>query len=242
MSVDNSGLIGVGIYTVPEASRLTGVASARIKRWIVGYEFKTGAGESHHSSPVWHADLEPIDGSLALSFRDLVEVRFIDSFLSAGVSWKELRSAAARAEELLNNPHPFSTYQFKTDGRRIFADIGEHLNQEKMLELTRNQYVFRQVIAPSLFEGYEYEAGELLRWRPKAGHKMIVLDPLRAFGQPITDVGSVPTSIILRAVKAEEDEAEVRVARMYDIPVQVVRAAVAFESNFPSPNQIKSAA
>jgi len=242
MSISEINLIGLGIYTVPEASRLTGVASARIKRWVTGYDFKTAKGERHYSSPVWKADLEPIGEAIALSFKDLVEIRFIDSFLSFGVSWKELRSASVEATKLLANSHPFSTHKFKTDGRKIFADIGERTNNTKLLELTKKQYVFRQVVLPSLYDGFEYKAGELLRWRPKGGQKLIVLDPQRSFGQPITDVGSVPTSIIYRAVKAEGLDSEIKIARWYDIPISAVRAAVAFENELSAHSQIKSAA
>lgn len=242
MKTDQSNFIGIGIYTVPEATSLTGVSSARIKRWISGYNFKTIKGEKHHSNPVWKSDLEPMDGTVALSFRDLIEIRFVDSFLKAGVSWKELRAAASKASDLLNNPHPFSTYKFKTDGRTIFAEIGESLQQSKLLELTKNQYAFRQVIAPSLFEGLEYQANELRRWRPKQGNNLVVLDPRRSFGQPITDRNSVPTRILAAAVAAEGRDSEKDVARWYDVTVKEVHAAVTFEKSLFHEHQTRMAA
>lgn len=233
---------GVGIYTVPEATCLTGVSAARIKRWISGYTFKTPKGERHHSKPIWKADFKPIDGAIALSFKDLIEIRFVDSFLRAGVSWKELRAAADKAAELLDNSHPFSTHKFKTDGRIIFAEIGESLQQAKMLELTKNQYVFRQVIAPSLFDGLEYKANELLRWRPKQGHNLVVLDPQRSFGQPIIDKSSVPTKVLAAAVVAEGENSEKNVARWYDVTVKEVNAAVMFEKSLNQKKQTRMAA
>ena len=88
-------LIGAGIYTVPEASRLTNVSPWRIKRWIRGYTFKN-RGEVHTSPPVVPHELDILDESIALSFLDLVEIKFVDAFLDRGVSWKTLRQAVTR--------------------------------------------------------------------------------------------------------------------------------------------------
>jgi len=81
-----------GIYTVPEAARLTKVASPRIRRWLSGYTFLSGSRE-HVSPPVWRGQLQPVNGALALGFLDLMEIRAVDAFLRAGVSWKTLREA-----------------------------------------------------------------------------------------------------------------------------------------------------
>src|SRR5262245_60731080 len=108
-------LIGVGIYTVSEAVWLTNVSPARIRRWMLGYDFQVG-DKKRSSAPVWTPDLPKIDDSLALSFRDLIEVRFVDYFLRHGVSWNMLREAAAYASQEVGSSHPFSTSKFKTDG------------------------------------------------------------------------------------------------------------------------------
>src|SRR3546814_17143069 len=115
-----SKLLGVGIYSIPDASRISGVSASRIRRWARGYRYKVG-NEARRSPAVWAADLPPIDGVFSLSFLDLLEVRFIDAFLESGLSWKKLRTAADAAKELLGTTHPFSTQSFKTrsDERRV---------------------------------------------------------------------------------------------------------------------------
>lgn len=35
--VADSSLLGIGLYTVPEAAWLTGIAQARLRRWLRGY-------------------------------------------------------------------------------------------------------------------------------------------------------------------------------------------------------------
>jgi uncharacterized protein (DUF433 family) len=45
-------LIGIGLYTVPEAARLTGISVPRIRRWLTGYRYRAGEVE-HASGPLW---------------------------------------------------------------------------------------------------------------------------------------------------------------------------------------------
>src|SRR6266436_615119 len=115
-------LFSTGIYTVPDAARLSGVSTWRIRRWLRGYRFRTKKRQ-HHSRPLWHGQLEPIENSLALGFLDLIEIRFVDAFLKAGVSWTILRAAHERGVRMFGSSHPFCKNQFETDGRDIFVEL-----------------------------------------------------------------------------------------------------------------------
>ncbi len=134
MNKSNYSMIGIGIYTVPEASRLTGVPAARIHRWIAGYDYKVGQ-ETHESDPVWLSQLPKVDDRAALGFLDLMEIRFVDAFRGHGVSWKKIRLAAKRARGLFGQTHPFSTKRFQTDGRTIFAEIAGGSREHALLDL-----------------------------------------------------------------------------------------------------------
>jgi uncharacterized protein (DUF433 family) len=57
--------------------------------------------------------------------------------------------------------------------------------------------------------------------------KAVVLDPLIAFGKPIVTNGSVRTSILYDAFKAEQNKQYV--AKLYEVPVSAVEAAIRFE-------------
>ena len=113
--LENPQFIGHGIYSVADAARLTKVSRGRISRWLRGYTFRSGE-ESKASGPVWRSDLPPVEGQLALSFLDLIEVRFVDAFRSKGVPWKTIRSAAQNAMDFFGHDHPFSNERFRTDG------------------------------------------------------------------------------------------------------------------------------
>src|SRR4051812_45573373 len=99
MSVTNH-FYGVGIYSILEAARLTGVAPRRIRRWIRGYSFRGATGQTRRSAPVFHSQLPVIDGQAALGFLDLIEVRFVDAFLKRGVQWPAIRLAEMNARQV----------------------------------------------------------------------------------------------------------------------------------------------
>jgi uncharacterized protein (DUF433 family) len=220
-------LLGIGLYTVPEASRLIGIPQARLRRWLRGYTYAIGEGRAV-SQPVWRSQLPEIDGSLSLGFLDLMEARFIDAFRKADVPWRVIRLCAERARELCRTDHPFSTQRFRTDGRTIFAETIGQTGEPQLLDLVKSQFAFARVIGPSLYAGIEFSDGDVpLRWWPFGRRNSVVIDPARSFGQPIVSAGGVPTAVLADAVAAEGSIA--KVARLYQVPPQSVRAAVRFE-------------
>lgn len=218
--------IGTGIYTVPEASRLTTVPTARIRRWVKGYAYVVGE-KVLASRPVVHSQLQPLDGVIALGFLDLIEVRFIDAFRRSGVSWKSIRLAYDRARELIGSEHPFSTKIFRSDGRRIFAEIVQRTGKRVLLDLVSNQLAFQKVLAPYLYEGLDFLDQEVSRWWPMGRTRQVVIDPERGFGQPIVDREGVPTAILAQAYRVEESVDAV--ARWFEVDRRSVRDAVEFE-------------
>jgi uncharacterized protein (DUF433 family) len=222
MSEQRFDLIGVGLYSIPEAAKLTGIPAATIGRWVKGYA-RARHGKLIEHPAVAPSSLPKIDDAVALSFRDLTEVRFIGKLRALRVSWPEIRRTVDLAQELLKTRYPFGSLKFKTDGKQVFAEI------EKSGALLRSrQFVFATVFEPSLFAELEYEGGVVARWRPEAGRNVVVLDPERSFGKPILDEFDIQTQVIARAVAAEEGS-ERRVADWYDITVPAVQAAVHFE-------------
>src|ERR1700730_3655771 len=111
-----SSLLNTGLYTVPEASRLTRISTGKIRRWIKGYDFRSGESV-RHSDAVWQGEIKPIDQKISLSFRDLLELRFVDAFIRAGVSWRTMRRAHSKAQAKLRTTHPFCSNRIFTDGR-----------------------------------------------------------------------------------------------------------------------------
>jgi len=222
-----SNLIGVGLYTVPEAARLTGISAGRLRRWLRGYTYRAGDRQAN-SAPVWRREVPDIDGTLGLGFRDLMEARFVDAFREASVPWRVIRLCAERARELNAGDHPFSSQRFRTDGRTIFAEVLNEAGETQLLDLARSQFAFERVIAPTLYASIDFSDRDApLRWWPLGRQTPIVVDPARSFGQPIISDGGVPTAMLADAVQAEGSVA--KVARLYRLQPQSVRAALRFE-------------
>ena len=219
-------LLRTGIYTVSEASRLTAVSPQRIRRWLRGYEFKVKHG--HHRSPaVWNSQLEPIDRALALGFLDLLEVRAIDGFISAGISWKTLRQVHDEARKWVGHSHPFCTNKFATDGQTIFMELREKNHEVMLWDMRDVQRVFDKIIRPFL-KNVEFD-GERVpkRWWPRGKSHKVALDPLRNFGHPIIFNEGISTKILSSSVRANDSVKEV--ARWFEISPECVEAAVDFE-------------
>jgi len=216
-------LTGIGLYTFQEATRLTGIKSGELRRWLHGYETK-----SKHMPPLWETELtgSELDG---LSFHDLLEVRFVKEFRKYGVPLQGIRVAACNAREMFNSPYPFTCHRFQTDGKTIFWESIRETGEQDMLDLRKKQFVFEKVIRPSLYEGIEFGVDErALRWFPNKKNKKVVLDPAIAFGKPIlTDIG-IRTDILYEAWLAEDEDKQ-RVARQFEVPAQAVDAAIRFE-------------
>src|SRR3546814_3069326 len=88
-----------------------------------------------------------------------------------------------RAREIVGQDHPFSTSQFKTDGKSIFLEITRDLDEPELIDLKHKQGVFRRVVAPSLAD-LDFGPDGAERWWLLHGKKTIVADPERSFGQP----------------------------------------------------------
>lgn len=219
-------LIGIGLYTPFEAGRLVDVPPARIARWLKGHEGK------RWYEPLWKPQVELGDESVYLGFRDLMEIRVADLFIRAGISPQRVRVAIRMARDEFGVDHPLSTRRFRTDGKDIFLEIMDRAEdgqvRRQLLNTFRRQFAFSEFVEPS-FQGVEFDAdGIPALWRPAGRRNAIVLDPNRAFGQPIDEESSVPTAVLAAAA---ENEGVDGAAASFQVRPRSVRQAVDFEKS-----------
>jgi uncharacterized protein (DUF433 family)/DNA-binding transcriptional MerR regulator len=224
-------LFGRGFYGATESVRLINfhrrevgsqkVGPQTIRRWIEGY---AAGGKSF--PPLWRADYQNRDHQLELSFRDVIELRFVKAFRDAGVSLQTIRACVERAKNQIDDARPFSTLKFRTDGRTIFQLITSDVNEGEMTDLRTRQNVFRTMIEPSL-KDLEFDGDELKRWRPLGQSSKVAVDPAKAFGRPIVLGHGVTTEALASAVPVEGSQQAV--ARLYEVPLSVVRDAVTMQ-------------
>lgn len=221
-----SELIGLGLYTPSEAGRLLHIAASKISRWLRGHHIG-----SRQYEPLWTPQVDLDDGRIYLGFRDLMEVRVANEFISLGVSPQRVRAAIRLASELMGENRPLSTARFRTDGRDIFFQVVETDEngdqRERLLNLFRRQYEFRQIIEPLLKTVEFDDQGIPSSWWPLGRRASIVVDPGRSFGQPIDSASSVPTAILAMAGRREGVAAA---AQAYEVSAASVRHAIRFEA------------
>lgn len=226
MPAEEIDLAETGIYTVAEASRLTGVSAGRVRGWLQGYL----QGGGRRTAPKLLGQLPPMDGKVALGFLDLMEVRFISHFLKIGVRWKTLRLAAERARQEFNLDYPFAT-RFISDGRAIFTETLAETGDRHLRDLVDNQFAMYDILEPILQEGIEFDAEGYARlWHPSTDQPHVVLDPRRSFGRPILGPAGVPTRALYDAFRVEGSIE--RVAHWYKVEPNLVQEAVAFELQY----------
>jgi DNA-binding transcriptional MerR regulator len=225
-----AGFFSKGLYTVAEASRLTGVPSDTFRRWAFGYA-RRRHNERVDYSPLNDPEIGQIEGHYVVGFRDLLEARIVQAFRGAGVSWHVIRTAAKNARSSDRISHPFLSEKFRTDGRTIFLETIKETGACGLLDLAKNQHAFHAVIAPSLFKQIEFDAHDnAIRWYPLWPRKAILVDPQRSFGRPLS--ANVPAETLAAAAMAENsiDSA----ARWFGVSPESVRAAVEWQERLVS--------
>ena len=219
-------LLEVGVYTVAEAAHLIGVSEQRVRGWISGYPRR-------HAAPIIQNELGWSNKRLALSFRNLMEMRFIARFEDAGVSFLHIRSVMDEVRQTTNHPHPFSTnIVFRTDGKRIVGEILNKTTGNQIYDLKSKNFEFTNFVYDKLRNDVTYDfQGEALFWTPRRKiAPNVIVHPKFSFGRPILRSSGTPTRTLADAVLAEGSETAV--ALIFELPVRDIREAVRFETDF----------
>jgi uncharacterized protein (DUF433 family) len=219
-------LIGLGLYTPAEAGRLLNIPAGKITRWLRGHRIG-----GHKYQPLWKPQIHLDDKGVYLGFRDLMEVRIADKFIHFGVSPQRIRTAIGLAREIVGEDRPLSTDRFRTDGREIFLRVVEMdedgEEKERLLNLFKRQYEFKQIIDPLLKTIDFDERGVPFQWWPLGKRGNVVIDPARSFGQPIDSVTSVPTAVLAIAGRRHGID---NAAKAYSVPRASVKRAIDYEA------------
>jgi uncharacterized protein (DUF433 family) len=227
---------GTGFYSLAEASRLVRVPARSITRWLYGYDYvttdKSHEKQQHFVAPLWKTEYSTESfPDKVIGFRDLLELRIVREFVGHGLPLLVVRRCLETARDIYGN-YPMTTHRFCTDGKTVFVQVMRDGTEKGLLDLRRRQLVFSDIIKPSLYSGIEYEGEAARRWFPEGKNRRnIVLDPQQQFGKPVvTDIG-VPTEALFSNYMVEGgDHAALNiVARIFDMPVRKVQAAVHFE-------------
>ena len=221
MMDDGASWLGVGLYTAAESSRLLGMPLPKVRRWLGGYR----AADSEHP-PLWTPSLPRLDDQLGFGFLDLMQLRLVDRIVTeTRIGLQAMRRALVLAQDLLHHTHPFTTARFRTDGRKLFLEIGCESDEPSLYDVLGKPYGFHRLIEPS-FADVDLQA-EITRWWPLGHRRSVVVDPQRSCGAPVVANSGVPTTAL--ALAAARLGAPRKVTQWYPVTEREVRDAIAFE-------------
>lgn len=227
-------LLGIGIYSRAEVARLLGLGPGRVTSWVRGYRYAWGPKERRRRGEqpaVIKTDIPTIEGSVSISFLELVELFVVKQFRDKGIPLQTVRVAWNHAARAFNTLHPFADRRVFADGGRIFMALREDDLWPDVLEVSSRHMPFQIIAGPIFkhsFEGIEFDDHTALarRWWPRGRDLPIVLDPTIAFGAPVVQGTRVPTAILARYAQRRSINT---VAAAFELPSEQVKAAVEFE-------------
>lgn len=227
-------LVGLGIYSRAEVARLLSLGPGRVTSWVRGYRYAWGPKERRRRGEqpaVIKTDIPTIEGSLSVSFLELVELFVVKQFRDKGIPLQTVRVAWNHAARAFKTLHPFADRRVFTDGGHIFMALRDDELWPDVLEVSSRRTPF-QITAGPIFKQslneIEFDKHTELasRWWPQGRQVPIVLDPTIAFGAPVVLGTRVPTAIIARFAVTRRIDV---VAAAFELPPEQVEAAVSFE-------------
>ena len=152
-------LIGVGVYTVPQAARL-------VRLPLVSVEMAVGPEPTERTLlrafPIAIAELDIGFGERVITFQGLMELWVAAQLRDAGVPWPLICWQPRKRSIVLKVRFPFTAGSFRTDGRRVFQSLRENKRLPKTaLDLANRQQVFEDVIVALTQPG---DRGARRRW------------------------------------------------------------------------------
>lgn len=195
--------LGTGIYTPADAAMLLHESPSTVRRWAFGYTRNRGGEAVSHPPLLLKTELPELEGQLAVTFVELVELLYIRAFERAGVGWKAIKEAAAVAAKMYCSDHPFALRQLYVDPRSVYGGVMERDGTESLIQLIgHGQHAIPQLVKPYL-DQLDFDVNDVaVRWWPMGRLGGVVIDPKYAFGAPIIDEVGIRTRTLSDAVAA----------------------------------------
>ena len=226
-------LFETGLYSVRDVAQLTRAHPTRVSRWVKGYSYPSPKGRKHQE-PLWEPEVPPLEGTITLSFNDLLEILFVHEFRKEGLSLAKIRSTVRALRRETSTKYPFSNRMIFTDGKELFEKLQDDDGKPLFVQLStkRKPYSFFHVTLPYLRKGMIFDdRGVVRRWFPdKKNFSSIVVDPMISFGRPVIDGTRLNTSVLASAASAKHSIESV--ADWFGIDSGVVQEAVSFHQKY----------
>jgi uncharacterized protein (DUF433 family) len=213
-------------YSFPEASSLVKRPSQTLRRWSLGNR-RTYRGKRRIDEPLIEVDGNA-DDATALSFLNLLELRFLASYRQQ-VSLPAIRRALDYAAYELDTERPLLDLDFKIHGRDLFLRFAENADEPYFVNASRRGQMAWPPGASDLLDALEYDEQEraAFRWWPLGKQRPVVVDTSVNGGRPTTARNRVRTISI--ATRAREGWPTAAIAADVAATHDEVRAALELE-------------
>jgi uncharacterized protein (DUF433 family) len=212
------------LYAVGEAARLLRVPQSTLRWWLEGRAVR---GKQY--PPVIR---EEATGSGLVTWGEFVEAGYLKEYRSRSVPLPELRRFIDELRGELHVRYPLAHLQpYVSAHRRLVLELQKTAGLPPefglVLEVTSGQLLLGRA-AESFIEHVEFsEEGDnsAVRVFPVGKESPVVVDPHRSFGAP--SIRGIRTEALAELIDAGEPPEGV--AEDFDLPVELVKAAVAYE-------------
>jgi len=212
------------LYPVAEAARLLRVPQSTLRWWLEGRAVR---GKQY--PPVIR---EEATGSGLVTWGEFVEAGYLKEYRSRSVPLPELRRFIDELRRELHVRYPLAHLQpYVSAHRRLVLELQKTAGLPPefglVLEVTSGQLLLGRA-AESFIEHVEFsEEGDnsAVRVFPAGKESPVVIDPRRSFGAP--SIRGIRTEALAELIDAGEPPEGV--AEDFDLPVELVKAAVAYE-------------
>jgi uncharacterized protein (DUF433 family) len=212
------------LYPTREAARLLRVPESTLRWWLEGRSVR---GKQYPPVP-----REQATGSGLVTWGEFVEAGYLREYRRRDVPLGELRRFIDSLRQEMGVAYPLAHFRpFVSAHRKLVLELQKRAQVPPefglVLEVTTGQLLLGRA-AESFIERVEFSPEgdqHAVRVFPAGKDAPVVIDPERAFGAP--SIKGVRTEALAELVDAGEPPEEV--ALDFDLSVDLVKAAVAFE-------------
>jgi uncharacterized protein (DUF433 family) len=213
-------ILGRGVYSLPDAAKLTHLKPPRVREWFVGRR------SVRSPASVFLSDYPSFGGDRAISFHDLIELYIAGQLRDHGVPLQTLRKVYKKLQTDLDTKHPFCRRELMSKNGQVFLFGLDPRGTEEMIEVLSRQRVSPDILLPFLQKVDYDQATEMgKRW---CIADLVVIDPAICLGKPVIVGVGITTSVLASSYEANNHDAEV-VADWFKVHSKHVIAAVDFE-------------
>ncbi len=210
------------VYGIVEAAGLLGLRADRARAWLDGYK-RRGV----RYPPVIR--VQPTRDEI-ITWGEFVELGYLREYRRKGVPLQRLRPVIDELRREFATPYPLATAKPYVLGKELVLKLQQDndIPDAIAIVISSGQTLALADEAMRFVKKVEFDPpdnGEVRRLYPAGLASPVVIDPLVRFGKP--SVGGVATERLWELNDAGEPVDQV--AEAYDMPEELVRAAVAYE-------------